>query len=81
MSITIYSKDNCPHCIRAMKLLEDAGFNYDVLKVGTDVDRLTVLEKFPGVRMVPIIVIGGHHIEGISELETLIQNKQLEALL
>lgn len=81
MSITIYSKGACPHCERAKKLVTEAGFEYTELIVGQDVSRDTVLEKFPGVKMVPIIVVGNVRIEGVIELEQLINNKQLESLL
>lgn len=79
--ITVYTKPNCPHCVKAKLLLQSHNYEFTELEVGKDVARETVLEKFPGVKMVPIIVVGDARIEGASELESLINNGQLGALL
>jgi hypothetical protein len=49
--------------------------------IGKDVTRETVIEKFPGVKMVPIIIIGDNRLESVEELNNLLQNNMVESLL
>ena len=64
--VDIYSKDNCPFCVKAKVLLDDNG--YTEIKVGEDIDREDFLTKFPGHKTVPQIVIDGEHIGGHDDL-------------
>ena len=56
MKFEIYSKDNCPYCIRAVSLLtvkhQD---NFEVFKLGEDFTREELLEKFPQAKTFPQI--------------------------
>jgi glutaredoxin len=79
--ITVYSKPDCPHCVRAKQLLSEYKFEYTELMIGKDVTRETVIEKFPGVKMVPIIIIGDNRLESVEELNNLLQNNMVESLL
>ena len=31
--ITVYSKNNCPHCVQGKKMLEEAGVEYEEVKI------------------------------------------------
>ena len=67
MEVIIYSKDNCPNCVKAMTILER--HSPIVLKLGSDVSRDEFFTKFPGVKTVPQIMIDGSHIGGYPDLE------------
>ena len=65
-TVEIFSKDNCPYCVKAKALLDDNG--YTEIKVGEGIDREDFLAKFPGHKTVPQIIIDGKHIGGHDEL-------------
>lgn len=58
----VYSKDNCPACENAKKLLQEQGKEYTVVKIvqegasgNAEINRSDFIEKFPGIRSVPYI--------------------------
>ncbi len=64
----IYWKENCPYCDLAKALLTEKGFNYISYKIPDQVSREFVLNKFPTMRTVPIILFDGNLIGGYTEL-------------
>ena len=71
--LTLYSKDNCPHCVKAKRLLDLNGVDYAEKKIGHNITRDEVLTKFPDAKTVPIIEWNDVIINGASELETIIE--------
>lgn len=69
MQIEVYSKENCPFCVKAKYLLDAKGLAYTEKKVGVDVTREELLEIAPAARTVPQIVIEGEVIGGYDQLE------------
>jgi glutaredoxin 3 len=73
--ITVYSKDSCPFCDRAKKLLESRGVEYKEINVSQDSEaREFLIEQ--GLRSVPqiyrgtILIQGGYQgLAGLSEEE------------
>jgi glutaredoxin 3 len=41
--ITVYSKNNCPACVKAAALLEQYGVPFDIVKIDEDVDAKAFL--------------------------------------
>lgn len=66
--ITMYSKDNCPWCERAISFLDEKDEKYTVIKIGEHITREEFLEQFPNVRTVPFFKIGGVEIPGYEAL-------------
>lgn len=66
--ITVYTKDNCPYCIKAKALLKGYGLEYTEMNIGKDISREEFLESFPSARTVPQIVMDGELIGGFEEL-------------
>lgn len=66
--ITVYTKDNCPYCIKAKALLKGYGLEYTETVIGKDLSREEFLERFPSARTVPQIVMDGELIGGFEEL-------------
>lgn len=65
---TVYSKDNCPYCVRAVTLLEIMGLPFQVLKLGEDVDLEEFKRDNPNIRSVPYILFNDEVIGGYDEL-------------
>ena len=70
----VWSKDNCPHCSKAMTLLDTLSVNYEVRKIGTEWSREDLLESVPNARSVPQILINGDLIGGYAELARYIED-------
>jgi glutaredoxin len=68
MKAEIWSKDNCPYCVRAKALLENKGVDYEERVIGVDATREQLLERVPHARTVPQIWLDGNHIGGYTEL-------------
>jgi glutaredoxin 3 len=66
--VTIYSKDNCPYCVQAKRLLEEKGKSYKEINIGRDIRRDDFMSLFPNVRTVPFIIIDGDEIGGFDKL-------------
>lgn len=71
---TVYSKDNCPFCVRAISLLTLKGLDFEVLKLNEDFTREELLEKFPNARSFPQITNEGDHVGGYDDLYKLLEN-------
>jgi glutaredoxin 3 len=60
----IYTKENCPYCIKAKELVPD----YTEIVVGQDITREEFLSIFPETKTVPQIIIEGKHVGGYTDL-------------
>jgi glutaredoxin len=61
--LTIYSKNNCPFCVRAKQLLESKGVPFNEINIENDTEsRQMLLDK--GLRSVPQIFHGYELIPG-----------------
>ncbi|MEQ1668346.1 MAG: glutaredoxin domain-containing protein, partial [Sulfuriferula sp.] len=67
--VTIFTRDGCPHCIRAKEMLNERGISYEEIKTGqgTGVSSRT-LRATTGRSTVPQVFIGGTHIGGSDDL-------------
>ena len=67
--ITIYTKNNCPYCIRAKDLLNKRKLEYKEINISENPELLEeVLEKSQGMKTMPQIFIDGKHIGGCDDL-------------
>lgn len=72
MSATVYSKPNCPFCVRAKKLLDEKGIGYT--EVSAVDKREELIERVTAVtgtapKSVPQIWLGETYIGGFTELD------------
>jgi glutaredoxin len=72
MMIEIYTKDNCGYCVSAKSLLKSKNIEYKEYHIPNDISREEVMEKFPGIRTVPIIIKDGQLIGGFNELQQVL---------
>lgn len=81
-SVELYTKASCPYCIRAKRLLDDKGVDYqdyDITLGGPK--RAEMLSRSKGATTVPQIFIDGRHIGGSDDLMALERQGRLDALL
>lgn len=69
--VVLYSKDNCPACVRAKNALESLGYSVEVLKFGVDYSIEDLRALIPDVRSVPQAFLEGKHIPDITRLPFL----------
>ncbi|HEY7773944.1 MAG TPA: glutaredoxin 3 [Marinagarivorans sp.] len=81
MSVTVYSKQFCPYCVMAKRLLDSKGVSFDEIKVDSDPVMLKKMMVESGQRTVPQVWIGRTHVGGYDELAELERKGQLDALL
>lgn len=79
--IIIYSKDNCPYCVRAKILLSRKGSNFTEIKIINDQMREEMVKKSGGRMTVPQIFIGEKHIGGCDDLYEMDARGELDSLL
>ncbi|GAO03999.1 glutaredoxin 3 [Anaeromyxobacter sp. PSR-1] len=79
--ITVYTKQNCPYCVRAKRLLEKKGVAFEEISVeGRDELRTWLAEK-TGQLTVPQIFAGERSLGGFSDLDALEQRGELDPIL
>ena len=66
---TIYSKKDCPWCVKAKRLCKEKHQSYTEILIGEDISVENFKEKFPEVRGVPYILLNENVIGGYLELE------------
>jgi glutaredoxin 3 len=73
MNITMYTKDNCPNCITAKRILEAANLKYADVDVMVG-DRLgNLLKEFPDARQMPQIFINDQRVGGVEGLKVALR--------
>lgn len=69
MQAEIYTKDDCPWCVKAKELLDKLDIKYIEYKMGVNITREEIKNKFPKWKTVPIILLDDKFIGGYTELE------------
>lgn len=80
--VVVYSKETCPYCVMAKKLLEQKGVE-NITEVRIDLlpeERDKMIEK-TGRMTVPQIFIGDFHVGGFDDLSALNRSGKLDELL
>jgi glutaredoxin 3 len=79
--ITVYTKDNCPFCVRAKALLGKKGVPFEEIKVeGNDALRRWLVER-SGQMTVPQVFAGERSLGGFSDLAALDARGELDSIL
>jgi glutaredoxin 3 len=80
--VEIYTTTFCPFCVRAKRLLQSKGVEYQEIDVThDDALRARMVEMAGGRRTVPEIFIDGKIVGGFDELKALDDRGELDALL
>ncbi len=81
VSIVMYSKESCPYCSMAKRLLASKGQEWTEIDVEADPARRQEMIERSGRRTVPQIFIGERHVGGFDELAALEDAGELDPLL
>lgn len=73
-NVVIYSKDYCPYCRSAKRLLTNKGFTYTEYDIGVDDKKLVEMLNRSQRRTVPQIFIDDEHIGGCDDLYDYFDN-------
>lgn len=70
MTVVVWSKDNCPSCDSAKKLLKLKGVEFEERNLSSGKwSKEDLLEAAPSARSVPQIFFGEIHVGGFEELK------------
>ena len=78
----IYSKPNCPYCVKAKALLNKTQIPFIEVVIGKDITVETLFEEFklngmPQPKSAPQIILHGKYIGGYKELQQEFENCDL----
>lgn len=79
--IIIYTKEICPYCDWAKKLLDSKHATYQEIRVDTNSEQRIEMERKSGRRTLPQIFINDEPIGGFDDLSALDQAGKLDILL
>lgn len=79
--VVVYSKDNCPFCTLAKKLLTDRKIAFEEIRVDLDPSKLEEMVRLSQKRTVPQIFINDKSIGGYDDLTALVKSGNLDDLL
>jgi glutaredoxin 3 len=79
--ITMYTSDRCPYCIRAKRLLEAKGVDFDEVHLRLDMEARRRLLELTGRYTVPQVLVGDQPIGGWDEMAALDRDGRLDEVL
>ena len=80
--VTIYTRQFCPYCTRAVSLLKSKNVNFNEIDAGMDAQKKAeMVERSGGGRTFPQIFIGDKHVGGCDDMMALERSGKLDALL
>ncbi len=68
MNIELYTRESCQACVRTKKLLTERNVGFTEYKLEHDIKREAVIERFPGVKKLPIVVVDGTIVASVETL-------------
>ena len=72
-NVIVYSKQHCPHCVKAKALLEKMNVEFEAKMLDEDFTREDLMEVAPTARTFPQVFINGNNIGGYEQLLTYIE--------
>lgn len=79
--VTVYTKQSCPFCVRAKRLLDKKGVSYDEVSVEGNDELRTWLVETSGQMTVPQIFVGERSLGGFSDIDALDRDGKLDPIL
>ena len=78
INITIYTRDNCPNCVTAKRIMDAAHLPYSEVDIMVGERLANFLKEFPSARQMPQIFINDQRVGGVDGLRAAL--KQLGIL-
>jgi glutaredoxin 3 len=79
--VQIYSKQQCPYCVRAKGLLDRKGVAYEEIDVENDDAKRAWLVEATGQRTVPQVFVDGRSLGGFVDIDALDKAGKLDPIL
>lgn len=80
-TITLYTKENCPFCLRAKALLTRKGVAFEEIAVEGKEELRTWLMEATGQLTVPQLFVGERSLGGFTDVAALDADGKLDAIL
>ena len=77
MNIIVYSKDQCPNCTTAKKLLDSKGLAFIERNIEEPEWRDVFTRQYPDVKQMPQIFINGQRVGGLAGLQAALKQVDL----
>jgi len=77
MQAVVWSKGNCPFCVKAKALLDQRGIEYEERIIDNGWTKEQLLEAVPNARSVPQVFVRGRYVGGYNELVEYIEQTNL----
>jgi glutaredoxin 3 len=82
MSISVYTKNYCPYCVRAKNLLKTKNLSFKEIDITEDLNlQKECFSKSNGMRTVPQIFFGSFHVGGFDDLLKLSSTEKFNEIL
>lgn len=79
--VVIYTKSNCPYCVRAKSLFDRKGVKYEEHFMDGTPEVYEALKKRTGLMTVPQIFINDQLVGGFTDLAALENENKLDGML
>jgi glutaredoxin 3 len=79
--VQMYSKKNCPFCVRAKALLDRKGISYEEIDAEGNDELRSWLAEASGQKTVPQIFVDGRPLGGFSDIDALDKQGKLDPVL
>jgi glutaredoxin 3 len=79
--VQVYSKKNCPFCVRAKALLDRKGISYEEIDAEGNDGLRSWLAEASGQKTVPQIFVDGRPLGGFSDIDALDKQGKLDPAL
>jgi glutaredoxin 3 len=79
--VQVYSKKNCPFCVRAKALLDRKGISYEEIDAEGNDELRSWLAEASGQKTVPQIFVDGRPLGGFSDIDALDKQGKLDTAL
>jgi glutaredoxin 3 len=80
-SITLYTTDACPFCVRMKQLLDARDVQYEEINLARDADGRAKLSQRTGMLTFPQVLIGDELVGGFQETLAADRSGRLQQLL
>ena len=79
--VRVYTKKNCPYCVRAKALLDRKQVRYEEIDVEGKDDLRVWLAETSGQKTVPQVFAGERSLGGFSDIDALDRQGKLDPIL